>query len=377
MRTAAHILRIAGCLVLLLVSLAAAPAQEHFRTADGIRLIAEPVVTGLHVPWSLAFSGNDLYFTERPGRISVLRRLRGSPVLLATLENVHASGEGGLMGLALDPSFASSHHLYVSYTYEDGGTVFNKVVRLTLQGNRLTGERTVVDRLPGGGVHNGCRLAFGPDGKLYITTGDAAHRGNAQDTSSLGGKILRVNADGSVPADNPFKGSPIWTLGHRNPQGIAWQSGSNLLFSSEHGPSGFDAPGGGDEINIIRAGKNYGWPIIHHAQEKEGLESPIREYTPAIAPSGITFVTGDSISGLKGDLLVATLRGEHLRRIIFEPRPSGAPPHEEQLFTGQFGRLRDVVQGPDGLVYFCTSNRDGRGIAKEKDDQILRLRKEK
>jgi glucose/arabinose dehydrogenase len=166
----------------------------------------------------------------------------------------------------------------------------------------------------------------------------------------------------------------VFTLGHRNPQGLDWQPGTGALFASEHGPSGFDGPGGGDEINLVLAGRNYGWPTVHHQERQPGLEAALLEFTPAIAPAGMTFYSGKAVSGLAGDLFVATLRGEHLLRITFDRADSRKPSRTERLFEREFGRIRDVAEGPDGWIYLCTSNRDGRGKVRDGDDKIVRVR---
>jgi len=189
----------------------------------------------------------------------------------------------------------------------------------------------------------------------------------------LGGKILRLNDDGSIPNDNPFKGSPVYSLGHRNGQGIDWHPTLGILFESEHGPSGFDGPGGGDEINIIEAGKNYGWPTIHHQQAGEGMERPLLEFTPAIAPSGASFCSGRQFPRFANNLFAATLRGGHILRVVLKISDPHVVAFSERLLEGEYKRIRDVVEGPDGFLYFCTSNRDGRASPSSDDDRILRI----
>ena len=217
--------------------------------------------------------------------------------------------------------------------------------------------------------------AFGPDGKLYITTGDATERELAQRGDSLAGKTLRLNDDGTVPADNPFVGRKdvrpeIWTLGNRNSQGIDWQPGTNLLFETEHGPSGFDGPGGGDEVNILERGKNYGWPVIHHRQTRDGMESPLLEYTPACAPASAMFYRGLGLPGVSRELLLRLSGGERIIRVVLDGRRVVS---QENLLETKYGRIRDVAEGPDGFIYFSTSNRDGRGTPASDDDRIIRL----
>ncbi|HEY0406878.1 MAG TPA: PQQ-dependent sugar dehydrogenase, partial [Pyrinomonadaceae bacterium] len=211
--------------------------------------------------------------------------------------------------------------------------------------------------------------------KLYITTGDATERALAQRLDSLAGKTLRLNDDGTVPADNPFVGTEgarpeIWTYGHRNSQGLDWQPGTNLMFQTEHGPSGFDGPCGGDEVNIVERGKNYGWPLISHRETQAGLESPLLEYTPACAPASGIFYKGAAFQKFRGNFFFGCLRGQALMRIVLDGRRVVS---EERLLDAQYGRIRDVAEGPDGALYFSTSNRDGRGSPATDDDRIMRL----
>jgi glucose/arabinose dehydrogenase len=285
-------------------------------------------------------------------------RLRPQPLL--SLTTVVAEGEAGLMGLALHPDFARNHFVYVCYAT---GNMHDVVMRYRDTGTALVEPRPIVQNIPAARFHAGCRLRFGPDRKLYITTGDATDREIAQDLRSLGGKILRVNDDGSVPPDNPFRGSPVWSYGHRNPQGIDWDPKSGLLFETEHGPSGFDGGRGGDEVNIVEKGLNYGWPVIHHDQKRDGMISPLVEYTPACAPA--------SAAIWRGDLYLGCLRGERLQRVRLDPNDRRRIIGQDELFA-DLGRIREVVVGPNGALYFTTSNRDGRGDPAEADDRIFR-----
>jgi glucose/arabinose dehydrogenase len=343
--------------------------------SGAIQFRVEKVVGGLEVPWSIVFAPDGrMIFTERPGRVRVFEngKLRAEP--LAVLDDVEPKGESGLMGLALHPQFNTNRLLYLSYAY-GGGEQLVRVVRFRETGSALVERKVIIENIPAAQYHAGCRLRFGPDGKLYVTTGDATDRNLAQRQDSLAGKTLRLNDDGSVPEDNPFVGQKdvrpeIWSTGHRNAQGFDWQPGTNLMFQTEHGPSTFDGPPGGDEVNIIERGKNYGWPVIHHTQARAGLESPLLEYTPAVAPASGTFYRGSLFPQFRGNFFFGGLRGETLVRVVMDGRRVVS---QERLLNKQYGRIRDVAEGPDGALYFSTSNRDGRGSPAKDDDRIMRL----
>lgn len=339
-----------------------------------VAVAAKPWVQGLVVPWSLLFtSDNRALVTERAGRLRLILDGKLQPTPLHTFSDISNVSEEGLMGLAMDPDYGSNKLLYACYAYKTGGAYRDKVVRFEDRGTSVGPMTTVVDGIPAAANHAGCRLSFGPvDGKLYITTGDASKRAQAQDLKSLAGKVLRVNADGSIPTDNPYTGSPIWTLGHRNPQGLAWQPGTGRLYASEHGPSGWDGDPGGDEINLLMRGANYGWPLVSHTRTNPKYVSPLRVYTPAIAPSGITFYDADVIPQLKGHLLVTGLAGTGLYDLILSADGQTVT-SSTKMAELNVGRLRDVVQGPDGSLYVLTSNRDGRGTVRIGDDTIYRL----
>lgn len=334
----------------------------------------EKVAGGLEVPWSIVWAPDGrMIFTERPGRVRVIEKGTLNPKPLFVVPDVESSGETGLMSVALHPQFSSNHFIYLSYAYSRNGTKV-QVVRYREAPEGFVDRKVIIEDLPAAQFHAGCRIRFGPDGKLYVTTGDATQRALAQKLDSLAGKTLRLNDDGSVPQDNPFVGQQnarpeIWSLGHRNAQGMDWQPGSNLMFQTEHGPSGFDGPGGGDEVNIVEKGKNYGWPTIHHTQTAAGLESPLLEYTPACAPASGAFYRGSVLPQFKGNFFFGCLRGERLIRVVLDGRRVVS--QEDLVKT--YGRIRDVAEGPDGYLYFSTSNRDGRGKSAEDDDRILRL----
>jgi glucose/arabinose dehydrogenase len=322
--------------------------------SSGIQVVAE----NLDVPWAIDIAPDGrLFFTERSGAIRVALAngtLLSSP---AAYINVAQEGEAGLLGLALHPDFAHNHELYIYQTYTNGTAVFNKVVMLTEKDNKIVDSKVVLDGIPAADRNDGGRIRFGPDGKLYIATGDAKQPQLAQNAGSLAGKILRINPDGSIPEDNPFPGSPVYSYGHRNVQGLAWDL-QGKLYATEHGEAG------NDEINLIKAGENYGWPIEQCDATK--FEKPIVCFNPAIAPSGGVIAHSDKL-GYKGDLLVASLKAMQLRKVDLVNNTT------TNILTS-YGRIRDVAEAPDGTLYVLTSNRDGRAIPNPGDDRILHIR---
>jgi len=335
----------------------------------------ETVIPNLEVVWSIVWTPDGrMLFTERPGRVRVFENGKLRPEPLFVVPDVEPRGESGLMSIALHPQFASNHLLYLSYAYNSNGQQV-RVVRYRETPGGFVDRKVIIEGIPSAQFHAGCRLRFGPDGKLYITTGDATERELAQQLNSLAGKTLRLNDDGSVPSDNPFVAQPnarpeIWTYGNRNSQGIDFQPGTNLLWETEHGPSGFDGPGDGDEVNILERGKNYGWPVIHHRDSHAGMESPILEYTPACAPGSGMFYRGSMFPQFKGNFFFGCLVGTRIIRVALNGRQVVS---QEDLLKGKYGRIRDVAEGPDGFIYFSTSNRDGRCTPAKDDDRILRL----
>ena len=336
-------------------------AQEY----PDLGVKVETVAENLDIPWSIVWDPDGtIFFTERNGNVRIIQDgiVSEKPILSLDVGGF----EGGLLGIALDPNYSENHYIYLYYTYNNFFSTENKVVRYVESNLTLSEDKVLIDKIPGGPNHDGGRIQFGPDGKLYITTGDAGNAGLAQDKNSVAGKILRINSDGSIPEDNPFSGSPIYSYGHRNPQGLDWDDSGNLV-ATEHGPSQHD------EINVIIPGANYGWPYIIGSETMEGLVTPIMNTVDDTwAPSGAEFYDGNKIPQWTGKFFVATLRGNHLHMIDFDIEKNKVLSHQK-LFVGDFGRLRDVATGPDGYLYFLTSNRDGRGSPEINDDRILRI----
>jgi len=330
----------------------------------------ETIAENLSVPWAVDFAPDGrIFFTERGGTIKIIE---GGTVTDTLVDLDVGYVEGGLLGIALDPDFADNGHVYAYYTYGDFFSVYNRVVRFTEEGGMLGGELVLIDGIPGGPIHDGGRIRFADDGTLYVTTGDAGDPGLAQNPDSLGGKILRINPDGTVPGDNPFEGSPVFSIGHRNPQGLDWDPQSGKLVISEHGPSG-ERGFAHDEINVVDAGGNYGWPDIVGDETGDGLRGPLLHSGTAVwAPSGAVFYDSDRIGEFAGRFLVATLAGSHLLAVEMD-LSRGTVLGSERYLLGDYGRLRDVAVDGDGNVYVLTSNRDGRGIPAHNDDRILRI----
>lgn len=319
----------------------------------------EVIAENLRIPWEIAFlPDGDLLVTERPG---TLRKI-GKGGRVYPIEEVVRVGEGGLMGMALHPKFTENHWLYLYLTTAVDGGLKNRVERYRLEDGRLTERTTIINNIPGAEYHDGGRIAFGPDGHLYITTGDANQPERAQEIHFLGGKILRVKDDGSMPPDNPF-GNAVWSYGHRNSQGMAWDD-RGQLWATEHGRTTVTLSGL-DELNAIEKGKNYGWPVIQGDEEKEDMESPVIQSGPdeTWAPAAALFY--------QGRIFFTGLRGESLYEA--EITPEGKAASLKAHFRGEFGRLRALTLGPDGFFYVSTSNTDGRGNPRSGDDKIIRI----
>lgn len=321
------------------------------------------IVGNLDTPWGLAFlPDKSLLITERAGTI---RRVDNNGVLDPTfaekIQSVHEIGEGGLLGITAHPDFAKNHYVYFYYTYSSqGDDTLNRVVRMTLADNKLTDEKIILDNIPGASNHNGGRTKFGSDNYLYIGTGDAQEPSQAQNTKTLGGKILRVTDEGKPAPGNPFN-NEVYSYGHRNVQGLAWDNAGNL-WATEHGRSGIQS--GYDELNRIESGKNYGWPDIEGDETASGIESPKKHSgaTNTWAPAGMAYINNSFFFG--------GLRGQTLYEATID---NATVTSFKEHFVSEYGRLRDVVTGLDNMLYITTSNRDGRGSPDDTDDKVIRI----
>ncbi len=314
--------------ILALSFIPAASAQEY----PELGVMVDTVAENLLVPWSMDWlPDGTILFTERGGD---LRAIRDGMLVPEPLVSVHgSSAEGGMLGVAVDPDFEENGYIYIYYTYSEFISTANKVVRYQLANGVATEDKVLVEGIPGGGVHNGGRIQFGPDQRLYVTTGDAGNPGAAQNLDSLAGKILRINPDGTIPEDNPYGNSPVWSIGHRNPQGMDWDESGNMV-ATEHGPSG-ERGFAHDEINVIIPGTNYGWPEIAGDESADGMQGPILHTGfDTWAPSGAEFYDGHRIPEWTGKYFVATLRGSHLHVIDLDLQ-NGTVVSHERLFQGR------------------------------------------
>ncbi len=321
--------------------------------SEAVARQAEVIATDLNIPWNITKNNQTFYLSQRAGSIIKVDEENGSKTMqeVAVTKDVLHIGEGGLLGFILSPNFESNKEAYAYHTYEENGEVLNRIVVLRLNQNTWRETSVILEGIPGGRIHNGGRIKIGPDGKLYVTAGDAGNPNNAQNVSSLAGKILRMELDGSIPNDNPINNSYVYSYGHRNPQGLAWDN-SGKLYSSEHGQSAHD------EINQIEPGKNYGWPVIEGDEKASNMVSPLFHTGEGTwAPSGIEIKNGN--------IYVATLRGESIRVVDL------AGTKAETVFEGA-GRMRDIFIEEDAL-YSITNNRDGRGNPREGDDRLFKL----
>ncbi len=333
--------------------------------------VVDKVTEKLRQPWGMAFLPDGaVLITEKQGRLRLLAQGKLHPKPITGLPRMKIKGQGGLMGLAIHPQFKENRWVYLAYANQGVSGWGTDVIRGKLHNHALTEIEEIFASAPkvGGGRHFGARLVFGKDGALFISLGDRGQRGAAQELGNHIGALIRLNADGSVPADNPFVTKPgakpeIYTYGNRNMQGMAMHPMTHVIWTHEHGPQG------GDEVNVMRAGANYGWPVITYGVNygigtkigegtaRAGMEQPVHKWTPSIAPSGMTFYTGRPFPKWQGDVFVGSLKfGQLVRLRLNGERVT----HEERLFNGEFGRIRDVKQGPDGYLYFLTDERAGK-----------------
>ncbi len=348
---------------------AASGAAPSPRAGPAVVRGVKVLLTGLEIPWAVDLAPDGrLFITERTGRVRIAR-FDGATATLepepwATIAVGTSSGEGGLLGLALDPGFATNGYVYLYHSYVgSGGRIVNRLVRMRDAGGRGVDQTILLDGIPGSTIHDGGRIKVGPDGKLYVTTGDGAVPDRAQDTASLNGKILRLDTDGTVPPDSAFPNGAV-SYGHRNPQGLAFQPDTAALYATEHGPSA------NDEVNRIERGGNYGWPtVVGQARDPRFIDPLVTSgASDTWAPSGATFLARPG--PLRGSLVFAALRGQHLHRVVFAA-DGRAVLFEERLLQDAYGRLRDVFELPSGQLLVLTSNRDGRGRPTAEDDRLL------
>lgn len=338
----------------------------------------QSIASGLVVPWGIVFpSPTRVYVTERPGRVRLIENGKLRPEPYARISKVTHTGEGGLMGIALHPQYPGIRKVYLMYSYSSGGRTYNRVSVFDDTGKTLTDEKTLIQGIRGARYHNGGAIRFGPDGMLYIGTGDGGDPRTAQDIKTLGGKILRLTPGGRPAPDNPFTGSPVYAYGFRNVQGLAWNPDNNDLWATNHGPSGEYGLEAMDSIFRVRKGGNYGWPRSLGVTNVKGALPPILWFPQrSVPPAQTVFYRTKKIPQLDGNLLFATLKDEALYRVVLSgPRQVS---RIERWFStgshrGRFGRLRVLAEGPNGALYLGTSNRDGRGTVRPNDDHIYRI----
>nr|WP_255688814.1 PQQ-dependent sugar dehydrogenase [Pontibacillus sp. HN14] len=339
-------------LVLLLVACnESEPVEEGEPVSNNKGERGEVIASNLDVPWDINKVGQSFYISERRGTIvNVQEDGTKKEMPLQLDKKVVQQGEGGLLGFVLHPDFKENGLAFLYHTYEAQGR-FNRVLTVKLVDGTWQEENVLIDRIPGSNIHNGGRLEIGPDQLLYITTGDAANESSAQDRNSLAGKILRMNMDGSIPESNPFANSYVYSYGHRNPQGLAWAE-DGTMYAAEHGSRAYD------EINLIKPGANYGWPVIRGDEQKAGMEKPLfHSGKDTWAPSGLVYHNGK--------LYMAGLRGEQIRQFDVKKGTS-------QIYKKGVGRIRDLLIEDDSM-YFVTNNTDGRGTPEPDDDKLYRI----
>jgi glucose/arabinose dehydrogenase len=330
-------------------------SQKNVEPPGAVETMDNVIVQNLRYPWEILWGpDNHIWMTERGGKISRVNPATGAVTPLLTLPEVQSNGEGGMLGLALHPAFPGTPQVFVVYNYNAAAGYREKVVRYQYNGTTLINPVVIIDNIQAANIHNGSRLLIAGD-KLFITTGDASTPSLSQNINSPNGKILRLNLDGSIPADNPVANNPYWTWGHRNAQGLVFAN--NILYSSEHGP------GDNDEINIIEKGRNYGWPNVHgpcDLPERDfcsdhNVKEPIMAWSPTIATCGLDYYNSDLIPQWKNSLLLATLKNSRLYQMKLDASFTSVT-NTNEYYTNKYGRMRDICISPDGKVYICTSN---------------------
>jgi glucose/arabinose dehydrogenase/mono/diheme cytochrome c family protein len=355
------------------------PIEERF-VLDSTIIGTSTIASGLDVPWEITWGpDNHIWMTEQGGTVSRLNPKNGKIKILLKLPDVYRKRTMGLLGMAVSGDLTTNPYVFLDYTFLDGINIRSRLARYTYRNDTLVDPIVLLNDIPGSNGHNGSRITLAPDGKLMMSTGDAQVFANAQNKTSVNGKVLRINIDGTIPTDNPVSGSPVWSWGHRNIQGLAYGS-NGILYSSEHG----DAIE--DEINIIQRGANYGWPnvegLVDRDEEKTFVKTtrvtePIKSWTPTIAPAGIGFYNSSLVPEWKNSLLLTTLKGSSL--YVLKLEKNGKKVVCEKIYFNQsYGRIRDVCVSPTGEIYISTSNRDwnpSEGYPKPKDDRIIRITK--
>jgi glucose/arabinose dehydrogenase len=346
--------------------------EDEYGPDGDVPIRVETVVDGLEVPWAIGFLPNgDFLVTERPGRIRIVS---GGVLVDAPLARVPmvGAGEAGLLGLAVDRDFGRNRSVFLYYSAEKQRRRANRIEKWQLSEDHrsATPQQVLLDDIPYARFHDGGRLRIGPDGMLWAGTGDAGEPNRAQDRDALAGKILRIKTDGTIPADNPWAGNAAWILGVRNVEGFDWAN--DRLYVADHGPSGELGRRGHDEVSVATRGANLGWPTIWGCRAQDAMTSPSLTWRDPVPPGGAAFYTGTSIPEWRGSLLVASLGAEHLHRVVFASDHQRVSKHEVYL-RGRYGRLRDVIMGPDGHLYLTTSNCDGRGRCPAGKDAVLRI----
>ena len=362
-------IRIAGIIAALIVSIViltspSSPPPIPEPPKDNMKnQFVEILATNLEKPWSIDFADERIFISEKGGTIRVIDsgQLLDDPLVTLRTADVF---DGGLLGITLHPNFSQNHILYAYYTYEEQGELWNKVIQIKESSNKIVEAKTILDKIPGSSFSNGGIIKFGPDSKLYIGTGsvsDFSHE--SQNLQSLEGKILRLNDDGTIPDDNPFDDSPVYSYGHRNPKGMAWDSSENF-YMTELGPTK------NDEINLIIAGKNYGWPDVECYSTDEKFVNPVKCFDPSLEPGGIIFYSGDKLD-LENYMILASQKASNLYKVEVDENDVNL---DGSILSG-VGRIRDVAEGPDGYLYVITSNTDGKAFPSDDDDKLLRIMK--